>query len=205
MKSFLLINLIVVVTLLTFNSCKKTISTTDINDDYFPLAVGNYWELSHRGTYTVDQIVNIEGKQYFRVTFASNLSTTLPPIRDTMYYRKTADGKVYKRDHATNEYLKFDFKATKGQSWNYKRENVPIDDNFTWKATLKSVSDTLHLGNDIIENCYRYYFDIFQMADEEEIITLAPGIGIVKESYPGGWADRIALKKVKINGVVREF
>jgi hypothetical protein len=200
-KSISFISSIAVIGLLFTVSCKKD-AVFNSGKDYFPLNVGNYWELSFRGTRTIDQIVNLDGKDYYRmvsVTVWPNGSTT----KDTVYYRKTADGKVYQRDKNTSEILKFDLTASKGKMWHYTTEN-PIYP-LPWNATLQNKTDTVVVNNNTLENCYRYYFDYPQTADEESAIWLAPGIGVVREEWIGGPANRIAITKARINGILKEF
>jgi len=74
-----------------------------------------------------------------------------------------------------------------------------------WYATLTSKTDTIHLDNYTFYNCYRFFFDIPMMADDEHVIWLAPDIGFVEETYFGGTADRKKLEAVQIDGVQIEF
>jgi hypothetical protein len=173
--------------------------------DYFPLQVGNYWVLSFGGTSTIDQIVTLNGIDYYRMIHVQvwpNSSIT----KDTAFYRKTADGKVYQRGtKSSDEILKYDFGAASGQTWTYAIDPTTTFNPHPMNVTLVSISDTVRLGNDTIRSSYRYYYDVPQTADEETIVWLAPGIGIVKKVYLGGTSDRIALTKAMINGVVKQF
>jgi hypothetical protein len=196
-KLISLFNSIAVIGLFLTVSCKKD-AVTDSSKDYFPLKVGNYWELSFLGTRTIDQIVNLDGKAYYRM-----VSVTVWPsgttTKDTVYYRKTADGKVYQRKKTASEILKYDLTASQGQMWHYTTDN-PIYP-LPWKATLQNKIDTVMVNGNTLETCYRYYFDYPQSVDEESAIWLAPGIGVVRERWTGGGPQRIAIKKARINGV----
>lgn len=185
-----------------FYTCTKESIYTE-PEDYLPLKVGNYWEFNgygmHTTTYLIDSIVNIDGKDYFRLVS----STTGYPNNDTVFYRKDPLGKVYARSKSLDEVLKFDFSAAVGSHWQ-NLTDPPYIDNYPWTVTLNTKSDTVKSNNCTFENCYRFYYDIPQSADEEYGWVLAPGIGFVKQvSY--GWGFCYRIKKVKINGVVREF
>jgi hypothetical protein len=196
-KLISLFNSVGVIGLFLTVSCTKD-AITDPGKDYFPLKVGNYWELSYLGTRTIDQIVNLGGKDYYRMVSV----TTWPSgttSKDTVYYRKTTDGKVYQRDKTANEILKYDLTASQGQMWHYTTVNQIFP--LPWNATLQNKIDTVMVNGSTLETCYRYYFDYPQMADEESAIWLAPGIGVVMERWTGGVSQRIAIKKARINGV----
>jgi hypothetical protein len=191
---------IALIGLISLASCAKD-AVDDLSKDYFPLQVGNYWEFSPYWTDSIDKIEKLDGNDYYRMVSADCKTRS---YLDTVYYRKTADGKVYKRSkRTTGDILKFDLAAQVGQTWNYilpgPYQSLP------WNATLKSNTDIIPLGNDTIINCYRYFFDIPQMADEEECWLLAPGIGFVVKNNYNGWLGGYKLKKVRINGIVREF
>jgi len=157
---------------------------------YLPLEVGNYWKLSNISDKMIDKVVNIGGNDYYRLI-----------SEDTSYLRKTEDEKIFERTKSSDEVLKFDLSAEVGQTWTYKHDNL---DN-TWYATLSSKNDTIKLDNYTFYNCYRFYFDVPLMIDEEHVIWLAPDIGFVQECYLGGSGDKIKLEKVIINGIDIEF
>jgi hypothetical protein len=120
---------------------------------------------------------------------------------DTVYYRKTPDGKVYERRTTTEEILRFDLSADEGQTWTFK--TIGFDE--AWNATLVSKNDVVSMGDHTFVNCYRFFFDNPQWLDEEQIIWLAPGIGFIEEYSTGGTGDRMILKKARINGVPLRF
>jgi hypothetical protein len=193
-----------IIGLVLLASCVKD-AVTSTSVDYFPLQVGNYWNLSSIGTRSIDTIVSLNGINYYRMVHVQ-VGPTGITSRDTTFYRKTTDGKVYERGtKSTDEILKFDLGANSDQTWTYAKDPTISINTYPWNATLKSVIDTVQLGNNTIRNCYRYYYDIPQGADEETTIWLAPGIGFVKEFYSGGTIDRKSLTKVRINGIVRQF
>lgn len=192
------------IVLLILASCVKD-AVVDSSQDYFPLQVGNFWELSIVGTRTIDQTVTLDGKDYYRMVSVRvwpNGTTS----KDTAFYRKSSDGKVYQRGtKSTDEILKFDLTAVVGQPWSYAKDPTRSFNPHPWNVTLNSNIDTTVVKNYTIENCYRYYFDLLQMADDEYNVWLAPGIGIVRERYSGGTPDRIAIKRARINGIERVF
>jgi hypothetical protein len=81
---------------------------------------------------------------------------------------------------------------------------MPGDDH-AWHVTLFSKDDTVKTGDYTFLNCYRFLFDIPEMADEERVVWLAPGIGFIEEFYPGGTADRKVLTKARIDDVEIAF
>lgn len=179
-------------------SCKKD-NDNDIDsklrmldsNDYFPLHIGNSWSLDFIPERTISKVENLDGKDYYRLTSEY----------DTVFYRKSSDGKVYSRTKTTNEILKFDLNANVGDTWTYKSDKS----NYTWNVTLTSKSEAVELNSYTFHNCYRFYFDVPQLADEELIILLAPGVGFVEEVYLGGTSDRKILKQVKISGIEIQF
>lgn len=184
-------------------SCTKD-AALPVSVDYFPLQVGNFWEMSFVGTRTIDQIVTLDGKDYYRMV-SVRVWKSGTVTKDTVFYRKV-EGKVYQRGtKSTDEILRFDLSASSGQTWTYPKDPATTFNPHPWNVTLRTVSDTVHLGNDTLRSCYRYLFDIPQSADEESNIYLAPGIGIVKEVWLGGSPDRIALKRSKINGIEKIY
>jgi hypothetical protein len=189
-----LLKLFIGTALLALTSCESSESdnTNILNgEDYFPLHVGNYWKLSGMPERLVDITETIDNTTYYRIVSSW----------DTTYYRKTDAGKIFERTKTTGEILKFDLAADAGQTWTYESNNP----KYTWRATLLSKNETVELGQTTYKNCYRFYFDIPQMADDEHVIWLAPGIGFIEEYYSGGTAGRKALTKAKIDGVEIEF
>jgi hypothetical protein len=189
MKKLILpfIILIAVVQLMLFTSCQKSLQTGNLDGDYFPLQVGNYWEFNFIGTKTIDEIVTLDGKEYFRMVSAYST------FRDTTYYRKTSDGKVYSRKLKTAEGLMYDFRAEVKDSW--KNGDMTI--------TLNKIDGEKDLGTLKLKNCYVFYQDPkLSWADDEYIWWFAPGIGFVYYYALGGvYNQNYILKKSRINGV----
>lgn len=73
------------------------------------------------------------------------------------------------------------------------------------ECTLISKTESIELNSSTLNNCYRFYFDIPEVADEEHVVWLDPVIGIVEEAYFGGILERRKLSKAKIDGVEVEF
>ncbi|MBN2487026.1 MAG: hypothetical protein JXB34_13710 [Bacteroidales bacterium] len=157
---------------------------------YFPMQVGNKWKLSNLPEKVIDKIVNINGTDYFRMIDG-----------DTNYYRQTNDGKIYVKGTNTEEILKFDLSAETGHTWDYTIEGSAD----TWQVSLLSKNDTIKLDNHTFYNCYRFYYNIPQFADEEYIIWLAPDLGFVEIIYMGGTGNRNKLEAATINGINIEF
>ena len=181
----------------------KTNNLTIPSEDYLPLQVGNYWELGDKvtsKTMLIDKIENLAGIDYYRMVEKINYT---PALYDTIYYRKTADGKVYERGKSTAEVLKFDFSGSLGEHWSYAIDPLLTDASWTrfpWVVTFQSKVDTVKRSNYTFENCYSYLYDQIQVADEEDVWSLAPGIGFVR-TYSPMWGMARRLKKVIINGV----
>jgi len=55
----------------------------------------------------------------------------------------------------------------------------------SYTVTMMSKTDTVKIGNTTLTNCYHFYFDDPQLADDEYSIWLAPGIGCIKTIYEG--------------------
>jgi hypothetical protein len=172
-----------------FTSCEENLKSADL--DYLPLQVGNYWEFNVIGTKTIDTVVTLDGKEYFRMVSAYYI------FRDTTYYRKTSDGKVYSRKRNTEEGLLYNFKAEVKDSWK----------NGTMIVTLNKKDEEKELGGHTIPNCYVFYHDPKPtMADDEYTWWFAPGIGFIYEFALGGpYNQNFILKKARINGVETSY
>jgi hypothetical protein len=198
--------------LLSFASCRKKddnalkfwITQGKLNlldtTDYFPLHLGNYWKIGS-DLITIDSMKNINDTIYYR---------KVVPYGEWGNYRKTADGKVYTRSYIygnnKQEVLNFDLVAPEGHTWSFTTTGDRWEKK--WNATLISKNATVRVGDFLFKNCYKYYFDSPQWADEEHIMWLAPGIGLVKiasdgieSTYEGGRT----LTNVQINGVEIDF
>lgn len=145
-------------------SCSKNtdseLNPGSTSDDYFPLETGNYWQWQYFPKIEVIQTKELAGKIYF----------AMASVNDTVYYRKE-NNKVYSRTKNTNEALVFDLGAKVNDTW--------ISNSYTVK--LVSKTDSIRIGNTLYTHCYSFFFDIPQIADEEYMIWLAPGIGYIQK------------------------
>ncbi len=133
--------------------------------EYLPLQVQNYWDIEHKTRISITGTEVIDGKTYYIFDDSNTF------MRD--YYR-SENGKVYTRRTGEPESVKFDLTADVRDTWEY------LYGGGTWTATLLSKTDTLQINNTKIPNCYKFYFDIPIMADEEYYVWLAPGIGFIR-------------------------
>ena len=181
-----LINPIGIFGLILFSSCKDNLTSVDLSKDYFPLQVGNYWQIDYMGTMTIDRVISLDGKDYYRMLQVVSTRT------DTTYYRKDSNGNVYTRKLKTEEGLMLDF-------------NAPLN-QFYYSSTiggklLKKDGEVI-LGNSTLRSCYVFYIDPRPAwTDDEYTLSLAPGIGYV--FIHGGYSCK--LLKARINGIERTF
>jgi hypothetical protein len=159
-------------------------------EDYFPLHINNYWQLSGFPVRSIAELKTIDNLEYY----------TMVSDEDTTYYRETTDGRVYQRTKASTEILRFDLGANEGDMWTYPDEDL----HYEWNAVLSGKSETVIVGGRSFENCYRFSFDIPQMADDEHVVWLAPGIGFIEEYYSGG-SGQTLLTEARIDGVEIRF
>lgn len=175
-------------------------SSDDIpaQSDYLPLQVGNYWDFKSSNT-SSDEIVEhrevvdevrLNDLDYFLLVSTWSGHSN----KDSVYYRIEPNGRVYKYRKNIFEENRFRLNATEGETWSYQ---VPVDDiaHITVRETTVTISKRK------FRNCKEYYYDVEQWADEEYSITLAPGIGFVKE-YSPAWGLGQVLHAAKINGRV---
>ena len=137
----------------------------------------------------LDKVVNLDGKDYFRIVSSGYLS-----FSDTSYYRKDPYWKVYKKQRGSNEVLLFDF----GVPVSYKWVMQVVENNLKFWAIVVSKTDTVQSHQYTFENCYRYYYNVIESADEEFGWDLAPGVGFVKSS--NAWLPDCRLTRAKIDG-----
>ena len=84
----------------------KTNDAVNPAEDYLPLQVGNYWEFSdghYISSLQIDQIEAFNGTDYYRIIRKEN---PVPPRQDTIYYRKTADGKFIREQDQPMKWLR---------------------------------------------------------------------------------------------------
>jgi hypothetical protein len=179
------------------------------DQSYLPLEIGNSWDFQplgslsgasiHREVFDVLTSQSMGHTYYLLVTHSTVPPPGLPIRPDSAYYRIDDNGFVYilRTDRAYTEDNRLRLNAKNGDTWTY-----PVDDTSNAKITVTSGS--LEIGNTQIANCKSYYFDVLNWADEENTITLAPGIGFVKE-YSDAWGYGQILKSAKIHGRIYNF
>ena len=114
-------------------------------------------------------------------------------VNDTVYYRLDDNGFVYsRRKYNQVEENKFRLNAKNGDTWMYPVENNDL-------AAIKLFVVDVELRTKDLQNCKAYFYDVAQWADEEYTITLAKGLGFVKE-YSNAWGMGQVLESVTING-----
>jgi hypothetical protein len=169
--------------------------------NYLPLEVGNYWEFTNKMsggaalatiTRTVTGKTNLEGKEYFVVVTSDSNSYS-----DTAYYRKDDQQYVYVMHRRSGEENTFRLLASDGTSWSYPTENQSA-------YNVNVAIATLQINDLSVDSCKTFSYDVPQWADEEHFVTLAPGVGFIKEgSY--AWGITSTLRKARISGVEISF
>lgn len=175
------------------------------DNNYLPLSVGNYWEFSDLGPSPGPSVISEHREVMGRITLNSYeyflvVSTRQfvdGPFVDSLFYRIADNGYVYTyRKNYSDEAQDLRLNGLDGDSWTY---------NYLDEETRVTLTETsVDLSSGPVANCKNYYRDTIQSADEEYTISLAPGIGFVKE-YSNAWGLGHILKSARINGVVRTF
>lgn len=174
------------------------------NSSYLPLEIGNSWDFQPLTNppgalihCEVTGLASINSHQYYLLVTSSTYSDRT--YKDSAYYRIDNNGFVYiyDKNQPNLEANRFRLNAQNGDTWTY-----PVDNNSV--ATIKTTVGPLVVGSTEIAKCKSYYFDVVNWADEEYTITLAPGIGFVKE-YSNAWGMGQILKSAKIHGQVYNF
>ncbi len=168
---------------------------------YLPLQIGNTWTFESTNKNTNDPLyfkrvaaqVNLNNHSYYQIISGS--SRPVEVIYDTTYYRIGDEGFVYSmrmNDNKEENVFRLNGQDGDGDTWSYSAEN---NDEGAISISLLTVD----LANKKLRNCKAYYYDIYQWADEEHTVTLAAGIGFVKE-YSDAWGNGMILKSATING-----
>jgi hypothetical protein len=166
-------------------SCHKDDKIITSTNEYLPLEVGNYWILDYSGKKEIIGTKTINNKTYFILLYQG----------DSSYFRIEND-KVYAIENSEmKESVKFDLSAHVNETWNYD----------SWTVKLLSRSDTITINNKKIANCYRFYFDVPLLSDEEHSISLAPGIGFIQEQCGFCIHQVRKLNKARIRGREIEY
>jgi hypothetical protein len=177
--------------ILALISCQKEpLTKIELNSDYFPLKVGNYWNYELDGKYLVKDSMQIDGKEYFEI------------INDygTSSFYAIRDNKIYVKDLSinSNEEMKFDLTAQTNDTWTYGPGSV----------TLANRNATITLGNLQVDSCLQFNFYNNNLIDYGSSIWLAPGIGLIQRTCQecfGSGFEVIKLIKVNINNKESEF
>ena len=180
--------------------CQEDNSSIDTGSDrYLPLEVGKTWIFrslpqnnNDRKTFRrVIAEVNLDNRIYAQVV--SGWHDAEEVINDTVYYRVDDKGFVYsRRKYNDTEENKFRLNAEDGDTWTY-----PIENNDLVAITLSVVDVELKIKR--LQNCKAYFRDVSPWVDEEYTITLAKGLGFVKE-YSNAWGMGSDLESATING-----
>lgn len=156
---------------------------------YFPLHIGNEWDYASGLKIRIDSKETVDGIEYFRFLRSYNTSV------DTIYYRKK-NYKVFERKSNKSEILKFNLKARKNSTWKYTE--TP-NSKFQYSVYFQDKYAKVETENYEFRNCYKFYYDIPNLADDEHLIYLAKGIGLVKKKFYG-FGIELVLTRAKING-----
>lgn len=171
---------------------------------YLPLEEGNYWDFKdinakrsgvvlHR---EVRGLTRVNGREYYLVTSGS---ASTGSYIDSAYYRTEANGDVYLyRKGTTEEVLKFKLFAREGDTWTY-----PASDNDEVMNVSVHIGP-VDAGSTTVDNCKNYYYNVNEWADEEHTITLAQGVGFIRE-YSDAWGTGMYLSKASIGGLVTQY
>jgi hypothetical protein len=200
--------IVVVCALAVLVSCDSdpmsdTLSKKEMSSEYLPLEEGNFWDfkavkgstnevVQHR---EVKGTALINGREYYLIISSAQAGQ---PWLDSAYYRVESNGNVYVyRRSAASEELKYKLFAGDGDTWSFEVNN---DDQMDVTVHVGAVTT----GATTIDDCKAYYFDVKEWADEENTVTLAPGVGFVRE-YSDAWGMGIILTKASIGGNVVEY
>jgi hypothetical protein len=167
------------------SACKENkVSLGEFDNAYLPLNVGNYWKLGDSDTRTVTETRVFDQKTYYAIT---------TPY-DTSYVRNEK-GKIIEYYKGKNS-VKFDLTAHVNTTWQYR----------DYKVTLTNKTDSIKIGGQTIKNCYRFYFDVPAVMDEEHAVWLAPGIGFIQYECLGFClGGKMKLKEMGIDGKIYSF
>jgi hypothetical protein len=176
--------------LLVISACKKDSNGPELGTDYFPLQVGNSWKLQYSSLRQITGTTNLGGHEYYTLV-AGNDTSLLREGLSTVWIR-TFDGE---------ESPLFKLTANIKDYWYWTDSNHGIE----WKITLNSKLETVKINGQTFTNCYCYYFDNPEMADEEYYVFLAPGIGYIEEKCGFCIDTHNQLQSANINGVKITF
>lgn len=173
---------------ISFSCTKEEKYIIPLSGDYLPMQIENYWEIKDAGKITITGTKVLDNKQYY--VFSEGTF-------DKLY--RNENNKIYTISAFGNEYLIYDLKASVNEVWQYQIDGT------IWNAQLQSKTDTITINNTKITNCYRFYFDSPLMADDENTVWLAPGIGFIKIQCMYCISNDQTLINAKINNQIIRF
>lgn len=138
---------------------------------YFPMTVGNYWQLSGSPKEEIIDSMQVEGKPYHHFDQLREYSN--------VHARMSADKQMLIRT-AFGESVWLDFAMPMHQYW-----TVPaFDDSSTliWSVHLSSRTDTVTVPAGTFTHCFRFFFNTLWTRDAW-IEWYAPEVGLVKRIF----------------------
>lgn len=172
-------------------SCEKDDNQSiHLDEDYFPLQIGNQWNYELAGKDSIVNLTEIDGFDYYE--FVNDFETT-------SYYREQ-DDRIYVKFSSTEseEEMKFDLAANIDETWKYGPGYV----------TLISRNVTITIGDTQIDSCLQFNFHNKDLIDYGSTIWLAPGIGIIQQTCQecfGSAFETLRLETAEINNQLIEF
>jgi hypothetical protein len=199
--------LLIVLAAISFCGCENDNDpqTTEHDPSYFPLKVGNYWEyvpvLQHPDLLSINVSIpstaTIGDYEYYLMVTKHN-HTGFTSVVDSSYYRVDSRGYVFERTtHSLEETNRFRLAAADGETWTIY---TPYLQDYI--ATTTNIS-ALNLNEVEIANCKSFSFDLPPTIDDEHTLVLAPGLGIVKQLFAGGFDS--TLREARIDGIKYNF
>lgn len=181
MKKYILI----VVTFALFFACSKDNPTkpddntpTEDSSFFFPLDVNNIWYYYEAGYSDAAQSIRV-WKTYTENDTTYMLYGNKEATADTLHQDKW--GRVYKRFGGKNM-LWLDFSAKDGETYQYT-----LSEKLDYTVTVTRLQ-TIEYDGQTFEGCIVFEFDVPTIITDEEIIVLAPDIGIIKRET--AWVTR---------------
>ncbi|HEY9046530.1 MAG TPA: hypothetical protein VIN08_11570 [Ohtaekwangia sp.] len=196
---------LIAILLLCINACSDNDISDVISENaaaYLPLqTIGNYWEfvsLPEQPDYTVRKevtgIKNLDNTEYYEVVTTHRNGSTI--WQDTLYYHFYSNDYVATRTAKTTPEISFRL-ANQSEEW-----VIPSESDYDTHVTLTTLVN-VSIGKRYVQYCKNFYYDVKEMADEENTIILAPDIGFVKEI--NSWGRGVILKEASVNGVLYTF
>lgn len=196
-----IVTMLLVTLAILVSNCDKHHVTKEYSTEYFPLTIGNKWE--YKGVHEkvlveVTDKVNMDCTTYY--LFKERIFNKDGQLTSTenYYYRKTNDGQVFfKNGPDMKEVKAFDLVGGKGKYWTTKVDTANV---------MVKIAEDEHVFNVFgtrIKGCLVYSYDLPQSSDDDVVVILAKGLGIVAGIKATGRGD--TLRYALINGVGRRF